>query len=67
MNCKQATQLLSLQQERPLSRREKFSLRFHLMLCKACRNFSTQMDSLRTISRRYAKGEPPASDDRESH
>ncbi|WP_255463338.1 zf-HC2 domain-containing protein [Microbulbifer sp. YPW1] len=66
MQCKQATQLLSLRQERPLNRREKFSLRIHLMLCKGCRNFATQMDSLRAISRGYAKGEPPSSDDSES-
>lgn len=66
MQCKQATQLLSLRQERPLNRREKFSLQFHLMLCKGCRNFAAQVDSLRAISRGYAKGQPPSSDENES-
>ncbi|WP_239692626.1 zf-HC2 domain-containing protein [Microbulbifer mangrovi] len=66
MECKQATQLLSQRQERPLNRGEKFSLRLHLMLCKGCRNFAGQMDSLRAISRGYAKGESPSSEDSET-
>lgn len=55
MNCKQATRLLSDQLERPLGRGEKLSLRFHLMMCRACRNFGGQMGLLRSLSRDYAK------------
>lgn len=56
MNCKQATALLSQRQERPLTQVERLSLRFHLMMCSGCRNFSRQMESLRAMSRGYAKG-----------
>lgn len=59
MNCKKATALLSKQQETPLNPGEKLSLRFHLMLCRGCRNFAAHMQALRTISRDYAKGRPP--------
>lgn len=59
MNCKEATALLSKQQEVPLSASDKLGLRFHLFLCRGCRNFSVQMNSLRMISRGYAKGRPP--------
>lgn len=56
MHCKKATALLSQQQERPLNSGERFSLRFHLMLCRGCRNFAEHMNNLRAISRGYAKG-----------
>lgn len=62
MNCKQATLLLSQRQDRTLTRRETLSLRFHLLMCRGCRNFAGQMDSLRAISRGYAKGEPHSPD-----
>ncbi|MCA0901553.1 zf-HC2 domain-containing protein [Microbulbifer agarilyticus] len=57
MDCKQATRLLSEQQERNLSRREKLALKFHVFMCKACRNFGRQMGTLRDLARSYAKGE----------
>ncbi|AQQ67649.1 hypothetical protein Mag101_08365 [Microbulbifer agarilyticus] len=57
MDCKQATRLLSEQQERNLSRREKLALKFHVFMCKACRNFGQQMGTLRDLARSYAKGE----------
>ena len=57
MNCKQATRLLSDQQERSLGRGERLSLKFHLMMCRACRNFGSQMRTLRNLSRGYAKSD----------
>ncbi len=53
LNCKQATELMSLGMDRKLSMREKLSLRFHLMMCSGCRNFSKQMDFLRDGFRRF--------------
>ena len=51
--CREASELLSQAQDRPLTLREKFALHVHLPLCEACRNFRTQLDMLRTAMRRY--------------
>lgn len=56
MNCKQATRLLSDAQEYQLSLKDRAGLKFHVMMCSACRNFSTQMETLRDIAHNYAKG-----------
>lgn len=66
MNCKQATRLLSDQLERPLGRGERLSLKFHLMMCRACRNFGRQMGTLRSLSRGYAKTDAQSSTESES-
>ena len=55
-SCREVTRLLSEAQERPLTLGERTSLRIHLMICAACRNFGQQMHSLRQISRTYARG-----------
>lgn len=56
MNCKEATKLLSEKRDRPLSSKEKTSLKFHTMMCSACRNFDKQMDSISVFSQSYIKG-----------
>lgn len=56
MNCKEATALLSQQMDRPLTRKERLLLKFHLMMCSGCNNFDNQMHDLRQITRVYAKG-----------
>lgn len=56
MNCKEATALLSQQMDRPLTRKERLLLKFHLMMCSGCSNFDNQMHDLRQITRVYAKG-----------
>jgi len=56
MNCKRATQLMSQKMDRPLTFKERLSLRFHLMICSGCRNFNDQMLDLRQIMKGYAKG-----------
>ncbi|MDH5572955.1 MAG: zf-HC2 domain-containing protein [Gammaproteobacteria bacterium] len=43
MNCKQATQLMSQSQDRPLSRRERISIRLHLLICSGCKNYNKQL------------------------
>ena len=57
MNCKRATRLMSDAQERKLSLKEKFSIRIHMLMCSACRNFGDQMHTLRHIANTYAQGE----------
>lgn len=56
MSCEQATRLASERQERPLTLRENTELKVHLMICSGCREFSRQMDALRSLIRH-----PPAS------
>ena len=53
LNCKQASELLSQNLDRDLSLREKILLRFHLLICHGCSNFSKQMQVLRQACRHY--------------
>lgn len=53
LSCKQATELMSRQMDMELSMPQRMGLRFHLMMCKGCRNFSRQMDILRQVSRKF--------------
>ena len=55
MNCRDATRLMSEAQERPLSITERISLRLHLIMCSGCHNFKAQMNTLRLVTRAYAK------------
>ncbi|WP_373507447.1 zf-HC2 domain-containing protein [Thiocapsa sp.] len=51
MNCKEATELMSEDLDRPLRWRERVALRFHLMMCGGCRNFKDQIGFLRAAIR----------------
>ena len=55
MNCRNATRLMSEEQERPLSVTEQISLKLHLIMCSGCHNFKEQMNTLRLMTRAYAK------------
>lgn len=46
LSCYKATQLISLAHERPLQFSEKASLRFHTLICSACRNFQKNSQTL---------------------
>jgi predicted anti-sigma-YlaC factor YlaD len=48
-SCRKMTELMSQQLDRPLSVSERLSLRFHLMMCRGCRNFSRNMTQLRQV------------------
>jgi hypothetical protein len=64
LNCKQATHLMSEAQDRKLALGDRLPLRLHLLMCAGCRNFSKQMDFLRTASRALKAGvEPTRKDD----
>lgn len=56
LNCHQATRLLSEAQDRKLGPGEALSLKMHVMMCAACRNFGRHMDTLRHFARTYARG-----------
>jgi hypothetical protein len=55
LNCCEATRLMSEARERSLSLREKMALRFHTMICAACRRFNRQLDFLRKVSKTYTR------------
>ncbi|MDP3679133.1 MAG: zf-HC2 domain-containing protein [Methylotenera sp.] len=46
MTCKQASQLISQSLDRPLTWSERVQLRFHLLICNACRHFKQQLNQL---------------------
>jgi len=54
LSCKQASRLLSDQQERTLPFRQRAGLRLHLWLCAECRRFDHQLTALRRALRGVA-------------
>lgn len=58
MSCKRVTHLISEQLDRELSRRERMTMTFHLMMCSGCSNFRNNMRVLRTVCRDLADGKP---------
>lgn len=55
LNCKEATRLISESQERKLSLLEIMPLKFHVMMCSGCKNFSLQVPFLSQAMRAFAK------------
>ena len=55
MNCHDATRMMSEAQERPLSITERMSLKLHVIMCSGCHNFKDQMNTLRLMTRTFAK------------
>ncbi|MEJ2576812.1 MAG: zf-HC2 domain-containing protein [Gammaproteobacteria bacterium] len=51
LNCHHATQLMSQELDRELTRRERLALRFHVMICSGCSNFRRQMAFIRRAAR----------------
>ena len=47
LSCKQASQFISVSLDRPLSLRERIVLRLHLIICKYCKRFSQQLQTMR--------------------
>jgi len=59
LSCKQATELMSQEQERPLSLSERTALRVHVWICAGCTNYRRQMGVLREACRRFGGGGTP--------
>ncbi len=53
--CKEAAALLVAREDRALAWDDKFALRMHLMVCKACPNFAQQMQTMRQAMRNWRK------------
>ena len=47
LSCKQSSQLISQSLDRPLTMRERVALKLHLLVCKYCKRFSQQVQTLR--------------------
>jgi len=63
MNCRDATQKMSEELERPLTLGEQMSLNVHVVVCPPCRNFRRQAAFLRESMRAYAR--PPGEAERD--
>lgn len=57
MMCREATRLISLRQDRPISLQERFSLRLHLAMCVACRECDRQFTLLHGVGRHFGPAE----------
>ena len=44
--CREATRLMSLKLDRPLTRREQLQLRLHTLMCGPCRRCESQFELL---------------------
>jgi len=58
LTCKQTARLVSMSHDKRLSWRERLQVRFHLLVCDACRNFRQQMRFLREATRHLAQAQP---------
>lgn len=59
LSCKQATELMSQEQDRALSVAERIGLRLHVWICAGCHNYRRQMHVLRAACRRFGGGDTP--------
>lgn len=59
LSCKQATELMSQEQDRHLSLAERVGLRLHVLICSACDNYRRQISFLRQACRRFGDGGAP--------
>lgn len=49
LSCRQASVLVSLSLQRPLTRKERWLLMLHLAICKACRRFRAQWMAIHAL------------------
>jgi hypothetical protein len=55
IRCKDASRLVSLQQDTGLTAWQRATLRLHLSVCQACARFERQIAFLRTAMRKYSE------------
>lgn len=55
LNCKEATQLLSLRCERKLRFKQQLQLKVHLMVCSRCRGFAKNNQLLDQMMKEFAE------------
>lgn len=59
LSCKEATELMSQEQDRPLALAERLGLLLHVWVCTACHNYRRQMTVLRAACRRFGVWDGP--------
>ena len=52
-SCREVTLLVLQGEDRALSMRERFSVRVHMLICKACPNFAKQVRLMRRAMGRW--------------
>ncbi|MDP2264368.1 MAG: zf-HC2 domain-containing protein [Hydrogenophaga sp.] len=52
-SCKEAAALMVAREDRALRATERWALRVHLSMCKACPNFEAQLLTMRTAMRQW--------------
>lgn len=55
LTCKEASHLVSQNQDRPLSFNERLGLRMHLWMCANCRRFERQIGLMRRLLRQFVR------------
>jgi len=61
LNCKEVTEICSLELEQPIALGQRLGLAMHLMMCSGCTNYRQQMHVIRTAMQTYADGNAVAS------
>ena len=56
LSCQKITRLYSEAQDRELSLQERVSIKLHVAMCSACRNFGKQMQTIRQAMQAFAQG-----------
>jgi hypothetical protein len=57
LTCREASQLISESLDKPLTLRQRMSLKVHLLMCRYCTRFQRQMLFLRDVLHRTAHEE----------
>lgn len=47
LSCKDASQIISQSLDRQLTMRERFAVKLHLLICKYCKQFNQQLQTIR--------------------
>lgn len=52
-SCREISELVSQGMDKKLSLAERLAIRFHIMMCSQCRNFTHQTQFMRKTAQRY--------------
>ena len=55
LECQEVSRLVTHSMDEPLTLRQRLRVRWHLLICRYCRNFQKQVFLLRNILRRKSK------------
>ena len=61
--CKDTGPLVSETMDHSLPFSKRWRMKFHLVVCEACRHYQDQLKTLRALAQRLGKEEPPINPD----